>query len=223
MRFARAGKPPGTPWRENCEILRPFAAAAHHSVQMTSKFAQPFDAGQLARAQRGEPAALELLYRRFGGPVLGLARRLLRRNELAEEVVQDTFLDIMRKIHGFRGEAPVGMWVRQIAVNRCLMLLRSYWEQHRESLPDHDTPNAGAERVSHRVDDWIRIDIEALLEQLSPDTRTVLWLHEVEGYTHEEIGRLMGKTASYSKSRLARGHARLRELVAAPVAEDSAP
>ncbi len=224
MRFVGTGNPPGALWPENCGILRPFVAPAHHSVQMTSKFAQPLDAGQLARAQRGEPAALELLYRQFGGPVLGLARRLLRRNELAEEVVQDTFLDVMRKIHGFRGEAPVGMWIRQIAVNRCLMLLRSYWEQHRDALPDHDTPAAGQERMHGTWnDDLSRLDIDALLEQLPPDTRTVLWLHEVEGYTHEEIGRLMGKTTSYSKSRLARGHARLRELVAAPIVEDSAP
>ena len=159
--------------------------------------------------------ALEAIYRQFGGPVLGLARRLLRRNELAEEIVQDTFLDVMRKIHSFRSEAPLGMWIRQIAVNRCLMLLRSYWEQHRESLPDfevHGTEDA----------ELANYDMDVLLDKLPPDSRVVMWLHEVEGYTHEEIGKLMGKTSSYSKSRLTRSYARLQQLASENLAEDVA-
>lgn len=182
---------------------------------MSSKFAQPFDARQLAKAQRGDPAALESIYRQFGGPVLGLARRLLRRNELAEEIVQDTFLDVMRKIRGFRGEAPLGMWIRQIAVNRCLMLLRSYWEQHRESLPEFELN--GAENT-----DLANYDMDVLLDKLPPDSRVVMWLHEVEGYTHEEIGKLMGKTASFSKSRLTRSYSHLQQLVCEELTEDMA-
>ncbi|MDX1454296.1 MAG: RNA polymerase sigma factor [Gammaproteobacteria bacterium] len=187
---------------------------------MSSKFSQAVDTAVIDRARSGDMQAFEALYRQFGGPVLGLARRILQRNDLADEVVQDTFIDVMRKIDGFRGDSPLGMWIRRIAVNRCLMLLRSYWEQHR--VDEADGEKFHAERALG-IDLLTASDLESLLGQLSPEGRTVLWLHEVEGYTHEEIGGLLGRTSSFSKSQLARSYARLQALVATSATEDRAP
>ena len=82
------------------------------------------------RAKRGESEAFEAIFREHSRMAFSVARRLLKDPDLAQEVVQDTFVDVMRKIGSFRGEAPLGAWIRRIAVNRSLMLLRSYWNKH---------------------------------------------------------------------------------------------
>lgn len=175
---------------------------------MTNGFAQPVEAELVERALAGEMDAHAELFRRFGPPVFTLARRLLQSRDAAEEVLQETFLDCMRRIDSFRGEAPFGFWLRRLAVNRCLMLLRSERQ--------HQTDELLEEPVDHRdgFDAALRrADLEALLGKLSAESRAVLWLHEVEGYTHREIAALLNRTESYSKSQLARSHARLRALV----------
>lgn len=176
---------------------------------MTSTFAQPVDGRVLRAAARGDMQAHGALYDQFSAPVYTLARRLVRRADIAEEILQEVFLDVIRRIGTYRNEAPFGAWLRRIAVNRCLMFLRSSWEEKSAPL-DGEPATAGGLPA-----DASRIDLAKLLDCLPPLGRTVLWLHEVEGYTHEEIGRLLGKTTSFSKSQLARGHARLCRLVGA--------
>lgn len=177
---------------------------------MTNPFDRPLDPGIVQRAQRGDMKAHAVLFQAFAPAVHGAARRLVRSPEVADEVVQDTFVEVIHSIGGFRGEAPVGAWIRRIAVNKALMHLRSYWERNRSGLLDgederYDLPAA--------PDAHGRLDLEIALGLLPPAARTVVWLHDVEGYTHEEIGALLEQTPSYSKSQLARGYARLRELL----------
>jgi RNA polymerase sigma-70 factor (ECF subfamily) len=82
-----------------------------------------------------------------------------------------------------------------------------------------DTDELNDEVVAHRREDThLRMDLEAALERLSETSRAVVWLHDVEGYTHEEIAEMMGKTPSFSKSQLARAHARLRRWLGEEVA-----
>lgn len=155
------------------------------------------------------------LFNRFAAPVFTLACRLVKRRDVAEEVLQETFLDVMRRIASYRGEAPFGFWLRRIAVNRCLMVLRSYWEQHAEVLDDELPDLAGDLNRA-----LLNADLESLLERLPAVSRTVLWLHDVEGYTHQEIAALLGKSTSFSKSQLARSHVRLRAMVTDDAARD---
>lgn len=146
------------------------------------------------------------LFRRFGGAVFTLACRIVRRRDVAEEVLQETFLDVMRRIGSFRNDAPFGSWLRRVAVNRCLMFLRSSWECQVERLDD-EPASAGDLDVG-----LLRSDLEALLDRLPAISRAVLWLHDVEGYTHQEIATMLGRSPSFSKSQLARSHARLRAM-----------
>ncbi len=160
----------------------------------------------LERARRGERTAHAELYASFGGPVFTLARRMLASSSLAEDVLQETFVEVLCKIGGFRGEAEVGTWIKRIAINKCLMHLRSSWVSRRG--PSGDEP-ASEDRGA--LDD--QMVLERALDQVPDVARAVVWLHDVEGYTHAEIGRLMGRTASFSKSQLARAHERLRALL----------
>jgi RNA polymerase sigma factor (sigma-70 family) len=116
--------------------------------------------------------------------------------------------------------------VRQVAVTRCLMYLRSPWHRARLALDRVDErataqddgrasgqPQARDELLRLAVpESWSdQMDLERALATLSPTARAVVWLYDVEGYSHEEIARHFGRTVSFSKSQLARAHARLRE------------
>ena len=157
----------------------------------------------VVQAQAGSPEALERLFRAFESPVYGLARRICRTAEDAEDVLQETFLEVCRNIRQFRGDGSLWGWIRTIAASKALMRLRSNRYRDTEELEDELSP-------SRREDSLLRMDLEAALERLPEVSRAVVWLHDVEGYTHEEIAEMMNRTVSFSKSQLARAHARLR-------------
>lgn len=165
------------------------------------------DPALLRRAGAGEAAAQAELYRLLAGPAFSLTRRLVPDRAAAEDLFQDGLMQVFASLPRFRGEAPFGAWVRQILVRCCLMHLRSPWQRARL---------AGFSEIDGESEAALSgesIDMQRAFARLSADTRAVLWLHDVEGLTHEEIAAAMGRTASFSKSRLARGHARLRELL----------
>jgi len=164
----------------------------------------------VARARTGDRAAHAEIYAALGGPVFTLARRMLASKALAEDVLQETFVEVICNIERFRGEADIGTWIKRIAINKCLMHVRSSWVSRR--APAIDEPVG--EHRSGLVDD--QMALERALDRVPDVARAVVWLHDVEGYTHAEIGRLMGRTTSFSKSQLARAHERLRELLEGP-------
>lgn len=187
-----------------------------------SKFADiEIDPAIVRRAARGDSRAHEMIYRSFATPVYSLCLRFTRVPAHAEDLTQETFIEIMRSIGKFRGEAALGSWIRRIAVSKALMFLRSAWTSRGQSLGedwDDVTPgNAASHGISSYPD--AALDLDAALESLPDVSRTVIWLHDVEGFTHKEIATLMGRTESFSKSQLSRAYQRLRPLLAA--AEDS--
>jgi RNA polymerase sigma-70 factor (ECF subfamily) len=182
-------------------------------VSTPSSFAIDVPERLLRDAQRGDERALEQLYRWFERPVYSLALRMLANPDDAQDVLQDAFIKLFDKLAGFRGDSPFWGWLRQIAVNECLMRLRKRGrdggdgeEAFEPDLLEHEgllPPQAAdAQRLGEA------------LQALSPTTRSVLWLYHAEGYTHEEIAAAMGKSLSFSKSQLARGTRRVRERLA---------
>ncbi|MDJ0699048.1 MAG: RNA polymerase sigma factor [Woeseiaceae bacterium] len=187
-----------------------------------SKFADiEIDAAIVRRAARGDAKAHEIIYRAFAAPVYAICLRFTRVPAQAEDLVQETFIEIMRSIAKFRGEAALGSWIRRIAVSKALMYLRSAWTARGQSLADdwdeYTEGSVAGYGVSGRPDD--ALDLDAALANLPTVARTVVWLHDVEGFTHKEIAQLMGKTESFSKSQLSRAYRRLRPLL--QTAEDS--
>ncbi|MCZ6708938.1 MAG: RNA polymerase sigma factor [Gammaproteobacteria bacterium] len=158
--------------------------------------------------KRGDRSAQATAYRTLAPAVMGMAMRILQDEGIAQEVVQDTFVELIEKAHTLNDPESVVGWVRKVAVNHCLMRIRSPWHKRRvnHEFADDSDVNNGSARIEGMQ------DIERALGSLAVETRMVIWLHEVEGYTHKEIGKLLGRTASYSKSQLARGYQRLTSL-----------
>ncbi|HEY1284428.1 MAG TPA: sigma-70 family RNA polymerase sigma factor [Steroidobacteraceae bacterium] len=169
----------------------------------------------IVRARCGEESAQAAIYTGLGPATFGLIRRIVGSRALAEDLFQDTMMTVFERLESFRGEAPLGAWVRRIAVTKCLMYLRSPWHRARLVIDRNDEDSASARqelpalitpdtRAEHH-------DVERGLATLSPTARAVVWLYDVEGYSHEEIAQAFGRTVSFSKSQLARAHARLRD------------
>ncbi len=165
--------------------------------------AQPDVVRDLAKGRR---TAQEAIYRDFSKPVYNMAFQILRDIQLAEDVTHDTFIDVFRKTSKLKNHSSFNGWIRKIAVNRCLMVLRSssYSNLLSENL---QTLTEKPESIDHES----AIDVEHALQELAPTTRMIVWLYIVEGYTHGEIGELFEKSPSYSKSQVSRALAKLRE------------
>jgi RNA polymerase sigma factor (sigma-70 family) len=165
------------------------------------------------RARAGDGEAHELLYRLLSKPIYTLIRRLVMRPAIAEELLQDVFVEILRSIRGYGGDGSFVGWVRSIAVSKSLMYLRSPW--HR-SLIWLGTEGLLALHQEAASSDSIDADLERALAALPAVSRAVVWLHDVEGLTHTEIARLFDRTVGFSKAQLSRAHGKLRERLGRP-------
>jgi RNA polymerase sigma factor (sigma-70 family) len=178
-------------------------------------------AATLELARAGNESALAAVYRTFERPVFALARRLVPHHAAAQDIAHDVFVDVLTRLHQYEGRGSFAGWVRSITVSRCLMHLRSPWQRGRrwvdrlasdaQAWNDDDLlARIAAPDAPDRSD---QIDLERALQRLSDTARAVVWLHDVEGYTHIEIGALFNASSSFSKSQLARAHERLRGLL----------
>ena len=173
-----------------------------------SPFDIELDEMTLARARRGNLDACEAIYRKFRQPAFSVAFRICQCRETAQEVSQEAFITAFRKIGQFRGDAPFWGWLRRVVVNHAISTIRKNVRNETLQLEDyHGRAEPGQERVG------MAMDLESALGELGPEDRAVVWLHDVEGYNHREIGALFGKTESFSKTRLSRARSRLRLLL----------
>lgn len=179
-------------------------------------FQQHVEPEIIARLQRGELAAFDIVYRRFEHAAWTLALRLTGRRDVAQEVLQDAMLKAFERARQYRGDAPFAAWLRKLVVNEALMQLRHDRLHIIEVFDDTQADD-------HAIAPWTLADAATLdraLNRLPDAARAVLWLYHVEGFTHVEIAGQFGRSVSFSKSQLARATRRLRELLM-PQAEDT--
>ena len=195
---------------------RPSAPNAPNSRQ--SKTLTEAEAIRLAQA--GDAAAFEFLYRLHSRRVYALCLRMVNNPADAEDLMQEAFLQLFRKIGTFRGESAFSTWLHRMTVNVVLMRLRKkalpVASLEETTEPDEDTggprKDIGAPdlRLSGAVD---RVNLERSVEKLPPGYRTVFMLHDVQGYEHNEIADIMGCSVGNSKSQLHKARTRLRDLL----------
>jgi len=165
----------------------------------------------LKRARDGDEEALRSLWSQHSPHIDAVVRRLCGDAELAADIAQEVWIQIFRALPGYRGEAQFGTWAHRIAVNRTLNALRKVRRIEKWEV-DITDDSAATEMDSDRG--FLAESIDEAMQQLSPGARTVFVLHDVEGYTHEEIASRLGITSGGSKSQLFKARAKLRRLLA---------
>jgi RNA polymerase sigma-70 factor (ECF subfamily) len=169
-------------------------------------------------AQGGDAAAFESIYRRHSRRVYALCLRLARDPVEAEDLTQEAFLQLFRKIHTFRGESAFSSWLYRLTANVAFMSFRKK-KLATDSLEspaetDDETRSTGHEigvidlRLSGLFD---RINLQATIDQLPEGYKAMFLLHDVQGYEHNEIAKILGCSVGNSKSQLHKARKRLRE------------
>lgn len=152
--------------------------------------------------------------------VYSLCLRMVSNPAEAEDLAQEAFLQLFRKIHTFRGESAFSTWLHRLTVNVVLMKLRrkSLPESSLEEVTEPDEESGGPRKDIGGPDTLLvgsidRVHLERAVEQLPPGYKAVFVLHDVQGYEHNEIARLMNCSVGNSKSQLHKARMRLRELL----------
>ena len=166
----------------------------------------------IRRAIEGDETALRSLWSRHAPHIDMVVRRLVGFDlDLAEDIAQEVWIQIFRALPSYRGDSQFSTWAHRIAVNRTLNALRrSRRLAAIETTVEEDT--ASVEMDTERG--FIAASIETATAKLSPGARAVFVLHDVEGFTHEEIAQELGITSGGSKSQLFKARAKLRKLLA---------
>jgi RNA polymerase sigma-70 factor (ECF subfamily) len=196
------------------------ALPSPNRVNATQSPKSATEAEAIRLAQAGDAAAFEHLYQLHGRRVYALCLRMVGNPSDAEDLMQEAFLQLFRKIGTFRGESAFSTWLHRMTVNVVLMRLRKKTlpaaSLEETTEPDEETggprKDIGAPdlRLSGAVD---RVNLERSIEKLPPGYRTVFVLHDVQGFEHNEIAGIMGCSVGNSKSQLHKARTRLRELL----------
>ena len=168
---------------------------------------------QLAAA--GDVEAFEKIYRRHHQRIYLLCLRMVRNASQAEDLTQEVFIQLFRKIHTFRNDSLFSTWLYRLAVNQVLMYFRKPVVKTERTTDDGETPiriENGTENPS-RMPIIDRIALDEAIAQLPPGYRMVLILHDVEGYEHAQIGKMLGCAVGTSKSQLHKARLKLRRLI----------
>ena len=177
------------------------------------------EAEAIERAREGDRTAFECLYRLHSRRVYAVCLRMLADPTEAEDLTQEAFLLLFRKIHTFRGESAFSTWLHRLVVNLVLMHLRKKSPPivSIEATPDPDddtSPNIDMGAPDLLLEGSIdRINLERCIGQLPAGCRTMFVLHDVQGYEHREIAEMLGRSVGDSKSQLHKARRRLRELL----------
>ncbi len=167
---------------------------------------------------RPESHEFERLYKEYRARVYALCLFMTANRDEAEDLTQETFVRLFSKLDTFRGESTFYTWLRRMAINVVLMRFqKAYWR--RETSLDELTDPGAAHSVefgsldAELLETIDRVDLERAIEQLPPCSKAVLWMHDVEGYQHNEISKQMGCSRGTSKSQLHKARRRVRELL----------
>ena len=185
-------------------------------MTVTAERTQPVSDLDLARAAAaGDSAAFESIYEQHHKRVYSLCLRMLGNASQAEDLTQEVFLQVFKKIGSFRGDSAFTTWLHRLTVNQVLMHFRKRGVKLEHTSEEGDftnvveTPLGSTRRIS-MVD---KLALEKAISELPPGYRTVFVLHDVEGYEHEEIADMLGVSIGTSKSQLHKARMRLRQLL----------
>lgn len=166
-------------------------------------------ASLIAKCKQGDRRAQHEVYKLYARAMYNAAYRILRNQEDAKDIVQESFIDMYTKLDSFRGDASFGAWFRRIVVNKSL----NYLKKHRHVLIDLGEVDVMEEENEITSFDYELGDVQKAMTALPEGYRLVFDLYMFEGYTHREIGEELGIAETTSKSQLSRAKVKLVELL----------
>ncbi len=186
------------------------------------------DAELIRMAKEGNPDAFAALFNAHKAKVYSICLRMTGNMAEAEDLTQDAFLQVFRKLASFRGDSALSTWLYRVTVNTVLMHFRKKG-LHQVSLDAPVNRSNGTQKREHgKVDDRLsgsvsRIDLTRAMKELPAGYRTIFVLHEVKGYEHHEIANLLHCSVGNSKSQLHKAKTRMRELLGFSKVEEREP
>jgi RNA polymerase sigma-70 factor (ECF subfamily) len=169
------------------------------------------DQALIQRAVNGDERAMRQLWSQHAPHIDAVVRRLVGDHDQAADVAQEVWIQIFRALPSYRGESQFATWAHRIAVNRTLNAMR---RTRRLAKIESDIEEDTASVENQGENSILATTIHEAAQRLSPGARTVFVMHDVEGYTHEEIANTLGITTGGSKSQLFKARAKLRRLLA---------
>lgn len=185
-------------------------------VEETAHKAPPgFDFALTQAAAGGDMSAFEQLYQRHNRRVYSLCLRMTQNVSEAEDLAQEVFIQLFRKVGSFRGDSAFTTWLHRLTVNQVLMHFRKRSVRDEKTTEEGETPEQivrGTENPNQMpvVD---RIALDRAIAQLPPGYKSVFILHDVEGHEHEEVAKMLGCSVGTSKSQLHKARMKMRRLL----------
>ena len=170
------------------------------------------DADLVARCRAGDVDAFETIYNQHAARIYTLACRMAGSPQDGEDLLQEIFLQAHRKLASFKGDSSLGTWLYRLALNHCLDYVRSR-RAKMGRLTDTLDAEGAMEPVAARETPIARVDLERALQQLPEGCREAFVLHDVEGFDHKEVAKLLGIAEGTSKSQVFKARNRLRGLL----------
>lgn len=207
------------------DIPEPFMINSHRSPEVPPEIEESgsddiSENETIRQAQQGDAAAFERIYRRYSRRIYGLCLRMTKNNADAEDLTQEAFLQVFRKIHTFRGESSFFTWFHRLSMNIVLMSMRKRkrveislkddGDNEEEHGARHSVPGGPDPSMSGLFD---RENLKRALSQMPRGYKRTLILHDVLGYDHHEIAEVMQCSNGNSKSQLHRARVRMRSLL----------
>lgn len=166
-------------------------------------------------AAQGDMGAFEEIYKRHHRRVYSICLRMLQNASEAEDLTQDVFIQLYRKISSFRGDSAFTTWLHRMTVNQVLMHFRKRTVKYEKTTEEGDTPDQIVSGTGnpHKMQIVDKIALDNAIEQLPTGYKNVFVLHDVEGFEHEEVARILGCSVGTSKSQLHKARLKLQKLL----------
>ncbi len=165
------------------------------------------------RSKAGEPEAMEEIFEHYKGPLFSLIYRYTNNRQAAEDLLQDVFIKIFTHIRDVQKMETFVAWVYRIALNACYSYLRSKQSGARQAVSLSEVEGRKEEAVYNRHEEGLERPLSEAIHELPEKLKTVLLLHDVQGFKHEEIAQVLGFTVGTSKSQLFKARMRVREYL----------
>jgi RNA polymerase sigma-70 factor (ECF subfamily) len=181
------------------------------SKDLTAETGQ-LEAELVARSRKGDEEAFEAIYRQHAARIYSLASRMCGSAEDGEDLLQEIFVQVYRKLDSFQGNSAFGTWLYRLALNHCLDYVRSRRAKMSKMTDTLDREGA-LEPVALGDTPVARLDLERAIERLPEGCREAFVLHDIEGFDHKEVGKLLGVAEGTSKSQVFKARMKLRAVL----------